>query len=437
MNSSLVRSFRLAAAGSLAVSLAAIIAACSSSSSGNNNTDDGGPGSDGSVNPDKDGGNTTDKDGGNVVGMDGGGGKDSGTTGQDAGPPGPRYVGRTTVNGTDVQCDWSGCRAMAKFHGTAASISIGSSGGTSSSNYDVIVDGVVTKKIIVDQTTSATAFVLASGLAVGDHTVEVYKRSEGNDGIETFHGFTFPNGGVVLSPPLPGKHTIEFIGDSITAGFGVEAAPTPPAGCDVPPLIDTFTNVHKSFAGVTAANLAADATFIAFSGKGVTRNFDSMDPQLIFGSAMGTQDLYDVTKVDDTTGTWGFKPVPDAVVVALGADDFNHPGDGLPPTQMAFQTAYKAFLTHIRAKNPTSYIFATYSPGTVDVPPAENAGLTICKAAVPAAVASMADAKVFYVNTIPDSVPSDATGCLSHPNANYHTVVATALTAFIKGKTGW
>jgi lysophospholipase L1-like esterase len=418
-----------------AASLAAFLA-CSSSSDGGGGggTDDGSvPSADGST-PGKDGSTTPGKDSGTPGTDSGTPGKDSGTTNQDAGPPGPRYVGRTTVTGPDVQCNWSGCRAMAKFHGTAASISIGSSGGPSSSNYDVIVDGVVTKQIVVNSTTAAAPFVLASGLPLADHTVEVYKRSEANDGIETFHGFTFPNGGTVLSPPLPGKHTIEFIGDSITAGFGVEGAG---ANCDVSPLIDTLTNVHKSFAGVTAGNLGADATFIAFSGKGVTRNFDTGDTQLLFGNAMGTQDLYDVTKVDDTTATWGFKPVPDAVVIALGADDFNNPGNGTPPTAVAFQAAYKAFLVHIRAKYATSYIFATYSPSTVDVPPAENAGLTICKAAIPAAVTSLADAKIFYVNTVPDAVPSDATGCLQHPNAAYHAVVATALTTFIKSKTGW
>ncbi len=438
MNSSLVRSFRLAAAGSLAISLAAIIAACSSSSSGNNNTDDGGPGTDGSLNPDKDGGNPVGSDGGNVIGTDGGGGKDSGTTGQDAGPPGPRYVGRLAVNGTDVTCDWSGCRAMAKFHGTAASITIGGSLG--SSNYDVIVDGVVTKQIVVNTANAMSPFVLATGLPLADHTVEIYKRSEGNDGIETFHPFTFPNDGGILSPPFPGKHLIEFIGDSVAVGFGVEGTGGDPANCDKQPLIDTLTNVHKSFAGVTAANLASDGIVIGFSGKGVTRNFDPADTQLMIGNTDATQDLYGMTKVDDGAQTWGFKPIPDAVVVALGADDFNNPGVGTPPTQMQFQTAYKALLVKVRAKNPGAYIFAAYTPGiqdnsaTVGDP---NNGLTICKAAIPAAVTSLGDAKVFYVDNLPNASMADGTGCLQHPNAAYQINAAASLTAFIKGKTNW
>ena len=441
MRSSLVSHFRLASVGTFAVSMAAIIAACSSSSSGgNNNADDGGgsPGTDGSViNPDKDGGNNPGADGGLPI-TDGGGGKDSGPGSMDAGPPGPRYVGRIAVNGTDVTCDWPGCRAIAKFHGTAASISIGGSLG--SSNYDVIVDGVVTKQIVVNAANAANPFVLASGLPLADHTVEIYKRTEGNDGIETFHPFTFPNGGVVLSPPLPGKHLIEFIGDSITAGFGVEGTGGDPGNCDNQPLIDTLTNVHKSFAAITAANVSSDAIFVAASGKGVTRNFNPSDTQLLIGNTDATQDLYGMTKVDDGAQTWLFKPLPDAVVIALGADDFNNPGAGTTPTQAQFQAAYKALIVKVRAKNPTAYIFATYSPSIQDLGMMAgdpNNGLTICKAAIPVAVTSLNDAKVFYVDNIPNASMADGTGCLQHPNAAYHANVATSLTGFIKTKTGW
>jgi hypothetical protein len=443
MSSSLVRNFRLVAAGSFAVSLAAIIAACSSSSSGGNTDSDGGiPGNDASTNPDKDSGGNIGTDSG-TPGKDGGG-TDSGTTGQDAGPPGPRYVGRISVNGTDVTCDWSGCRAMAKFHGTSASISIGGSLG--SSNYDVIVDGVITKQIVVNPANAANPFVLAAGLPNADHTVEIYKRSEGQDGIETYHGFTFPEGGAYLPPPLPGKHLIEFVGDSITAGFGVEGTGGDPANCANQPLIDTLTNVHKSFAGVTAQNLGADGIFIAYSGKGVTRNFCQVqdmnqctagaDGQLMFGNADPTQDLYGMFKVDDGAQTWGFKPLPDAVVIALGADDFNNPGNGTPPTQMAFQTAYQAMLLKVRAKNPNAYIFAMYSPGIQDLGGA-NDGLTITKAAIPAAVLATKDAKIFYVDNIPNAGMADGTGCLTHPNAAYQASAGTSLTGFIKGKTGW
>ncbi len=439
MTSSLSRRLSGFVAGTCVLSVATIFAACSSSSSGNNNVNnaqDGGPGTDGSVNPLEDGGNNNGPDG--TAPTDGGTQKDSGTASMDAGPPGPRYVGRISVNGTDVTCDWPGCRAIAKFHGTAASISIGGSLG--SSEYDVIVDGVVTKQIVVNTANAANPFVLASGLALADHTVEIFKRTEGNDGIETFHPFTFPNGGVVLVPPFPGKHLIEFIGDSITAGFGVEGTGGDPAMCDQQPLIDTLTNVHKSFAAITAANLSADAIFVAASGKGVTRNFNPADTQLIIGNTDATQDLYGMTKVDDGAQTWGFKPLPDAVVIALGADDFNNPMAGTTPTQAVFQAAYKALIVKVRAKNPTAYIFATYSPSIQDLGAMAgdpNNGLTICKAAIPAAVTSLNDPKVFYVDNIPNASMADGTGCLQHPNAAYHVNVATSLTGFIKGKTTW
>jgi hypothetical protein len=423
-----------------AASLAAFLA-CSSSSDGGGGggTDDGSvPSADGST-PGKDSGTIVPGKDSGTSGTDSGTpGTDSGPPSQDAGPPGPRYVGRTLVNGAGVACDWSGCRAIAKFHGTAASISIGGAQ-LGSSVYDVIVDGTVKPTPITVTPANATSpFVLASGLAVGDHTVEIYKRSEAQDGIEVFQGFTFPNGGTVLSPPLPGKHLIEFVGDSVTAGFGALGNA---AGCEFQPTIDTLTTARQSFAGVTASNLSSDAFIIAFSGKGVTRNYcqvvdmaqcGAADPILLFGNADATQDLYGMTTVADGAQTWGFKPVPDAVVIALGADDFNNAGNGTQPTQVQFQAGYSAILTKVRSRYPSAYIFATYSPSSFDP------GLTIMQAAIPAAVTAKADAKMFYVNNIPDAnVAVDATGCLNHPNVAYHAKVGAALTTFIKGKTGW
>ena len=65
-----------------------------------------------------------------------------------------------------------------------------------------------------------------------------------------------------MQPPLPRDRRLLFIGDSITAGYGVlcndSAAPFTP---------DTESAYH-TYAAVAARALNADAHVIAYSGKG-------------------------------------------------------------------------------------------------------------------------------------------------------------------------
>jgi lysophospholipase L1-like esterase len=360
-----------------------------------------------------------------VSGGDGGGSDGASDSGNPVGPdaatdapsgtPAVRYVGRTRTTAAGVECGWSGCRAIARFQGTAASIAIGEVAG-GSAFYDVLVDGAL-QPAAINPSSATETFVLASGLPDGVHTVEVVKRSEALDGTETFQGFTFPSGGVLLPPPPPAAHTVEFIGDSVTAGFGV-------VGID--PCLGAAgnTNANVSFAGVAAATLGVDATFIAYSGKGITRNYDHTDNQML-------ADLFLMTTVVDGAPTWPFASNPrDAVVIALGANDFNTDNNG-SPSQATFQTRYKQLLALVRSKYSNAYIFATYTP-TMFEP-----GLSTVRAAIPAALAALADPKIYFIDTIPDATGVDTTGCEYHPNVAYDAQVGAVVTAFIKLKTGW
>jgi lysophospholipase L1-like esterase len=360
---------------------------------------------------------------------DGGGGGDavvdaSAPVKPDAAPDAPlatpavRYVGRTRTTSAGVECGWSGCRAIARFQGTAASLAIGEVAGENAF-YDVLVDGTLQPNPI-NPTLATETFVLASGLPDGAHTVEVFKRSEAFDGTETFQGFTFPSGGALLAPPPPAAHTVEFIGDSVTAGYGVLGASNACVGAA------DNTNARLSFAGVAAATLGVDATYIAYSGKGITRNYDHTDNQML-------ADLFLMTTVVDGAPTWSFPPNPrDAVVIALGANDFTTDNNS-SPSQGAFQTKYGQLLALVRAKYPGAIIFATYTPTMY------GAGLATVRAAIPAAITALADSKTFFIDTIPDPDPTgtDTTGCEYHPNIAYGAQVGAAVAAFIKLKTGW
>ena len=143
--------------------------------------------------------------GGGVSGVGAGGGPPS--------TPGVHYVGRVDTSGTTARFAWSGTGAVVRFNGTTVSVDL--AGGQ---EYTVVVDGIVKPKL----TATVGKNELAKGLAPGEHTVELYRRTEASEGESEIRGFDF-GGGTLLAPP-PVTRRLEFIGDSITCGYGNEGA---------------------------------------------------------------------------------------------------------------------------------------------------------------------------------------------------------------------
>ena len=64
-------------------------------------------------------------------------------------------------------------------------------------------------------------YMLASGLAAGVHTVELYRQTEGPQGESQLDGLTVGRRRAdAIRPPAPSR-LIEVIGDSITCGYGI------------------------------------------------------------------------------------------------------------------------------------------------------------------------------------------------------------------------
>ena len=64
---------------------------------------------------------------------------------------------------------------------------------------------------------------LVSGLPDAEHEITLYKRTGASSGELQFLGFIPFNEGCLLLPPARLPRRIEFIGDSITCGYGNEA----------------------------------------------------------------------------------------------------------------------------------------------------------------------------------------------------------------------
>jgi len=145
--------------------------------------------------------------------------------------------------------------------------------------------------------------------------------------------------------------TIEFIGDSITCGYGVESS----EGSE---SFSTSTeNFYKSYAYIAANELNADYSVAAYSGYGVIYGCCSGEPNpnetLIKYYDIESQ-FESYNKKHDFT-----KRKMDAVVINLGTNDTCYVDKDNKASCDEFTSGYIALLKKVRSNNPDSVIICT------------------------------------------------------------------------------
>jgi hypothetical protein len=285
----------------------------------------------------------------------------------------------------------------------------------------VVDDGAPTTLRV---TGSSTNVALASGLAPGMHTIEIDKRTEGQFGTLTFHGFTF-TGGALLPPPARKARRIEFLSDSTMDGYGVDGdRRTTCSGGTAPPQ---YNDARKSAAYFTAKLLDAEHHLVGVSGKGVARNENGGTTEL-FG------DLYGRTLPQVPSLAWSFASfVPDVVVVSVGGADFADVGGGNVGLPGNFGAKYAALVADVRAKYGAGpHVFLTVWS---QIKTYNNARQLLTNA-LDAIANPSAKVYRFSFSESPD-VDANETGCQYHANAAHAQAMAGELAAEIKSKTGW
>jgi len=186
-------------------------------------------------------------------------------------------------------------------------------------------------------------------LGPGEHVIRLDKLTESQSGSARFLGFFVGAGGQAL-PPTRRPHRIEFIGDSHTVGYGVRSAKRTCTQAEIHDLTDT----SLTFGPILSRRLDADYRIVAFSGRGVVRNYGgsspgqplpALYPRLIPGQAAPTVDPADPWR-------------PELIVIGLGTNDFSTPvAPGEPwPDEAAlhadYRQAYAGFIRDLARRQP-------------------------------------------------------------------------------------
>ena len=257
-----------------------------------------------------------------------------------------KYTGRIDFSDPHTpRFSYSGVTIGIEFTGT--SMSAGFRPSTDDNYYYSILDNGNPVKIHLTQ--SEQEYDIARGLVDTVHHLTLVKLTEASLGIDTFTGFTLDEGDSLVTLPQGNGRVIEFIGNSITCGYGDETDK----------ISDGFRpdqeNFYETYAAVTARAFRADAVAVCKSGIGMYRNYGGP----VTGTDNTMPEMYDRTLFKTAEPTWDFSSViPDIVCVNLGTNDTSL---GLFDPDL-FSLACTAFLQRIRANYPDAIIIYLIGP---------------------------------------------------------------------------
>lgn len=317
-----------------------------------------------------------------------------------------RIRGRHTVQDGYLAFDWTNSGFAFNFTGTGFIISLGAYVADCPAYVRITVDGKQSQRFAV---VNGSEKLIIEGLSAKRHRVEVLKVTEGEPKLK-FDTLTLIGADAALrNPPLNSPRKIEFIGDSITCGYGVLGLLADSTYC-------TYQQDGTySYAGVTAERFGADARYIAISGKGIVCNCNGDRSDIRTGEYYNLQSR--------TAGICEDGWIADVVVINIGTNDC-----GGPAPDDEFADAARDLVAKVRARYPEAHIIWVY--GMMSQLYAEVLRKTIREIA-------KTDKKVhfMFVDTVFGN--ESETGANGHPNVRASLRVSTMLRKKIRSVTGW
>ena len=257
------------------------------------------------------------------------------------------YSGRIDFSNPEApRFSYSGISIRCKFQGSNISVKLDDDG--NNNVYNIIVDHVIIKRIKV--TYGVNTYILASGLIDTTHEVEIYKLTETGYGKTKFLGFILDGGSVLVPLSNPRTRLIEYIGNSIICGFGVE-------GDGVTSVSSNLNENHYvTYAAITSHNFNALHMAVSKSGVGLYVNaWDFVSSTTESIDCM--RNRYTRIYFDLDTPKYNFEKKPDLICCNLGTNDFN-----LGVEQTKFENAYLQFIDTLQVKNQGTDILCLVGP---------------------------------------------------------------------------
>jgi lysophospholipase L1-like esterase len=322
-----------------------------------------------------------------------------------------QYVGRIDFSNPAMPRIWApGVYIKARFKGSRCEVLINdeTQGGNNHNYLEIVIDNNTPYRI---QTTGKTNVIkLPDTLANTEHTVIICKDTESNIGYIDFLGFSCEK---LLRLPAKPERKIEYFGDSITSGTGMDLSVVP---CDKGQWYDQH-NAYMSYGALTSRNLNAQWQLTALAGVGLVHSCCNMNVVM--------PQIYDKVFLRGDTITWNFNNYqPDVVTICLGQND------GPKQDSLVFCSAYINLIKAIRQHYPNADIICLTSPmADKTLTPVLQRFLTGITNYVNAA----GDKKVhkyFFSRQYHN-------GCGGHPDLDEHKLIAAELTAYIKQLKGW
>ncbi len=244
------------------------------------------------------------------------------------------YTGRIDFSDPlSPEFSYSGVSIRACFEGTSISMKLNDE--NNQNYFDIILDKSVISRIQTKK--GLNTYLLAESLKDTIHEIEVFRLTELIFGKTKFCGFMLDNIKTLVPISSIRSHFIEFIGNSITCGYGNEGAFGQEA------FGPATENHYLTYAAITSRSLDAKHLAVCKSGIGIYRNYGGPEE----GSPDCMPNYYQRIFLYDENPKYNFAAKPDLTCIDLGTNDFSTSGGD----SAKFVSNYLQFIDTIQAKN--------------------------------------------------------------------------------------
>lgn len=272
-----------------------------------------------------------------------------------------KHLGRTLSKDDLLWLGLSGSGVEFDFTGKSLKLSVKGDDHTQAETDHARLAVYVDNKRILDVMVMepSCTYSITESTEKKSHTIRIMKLSEAPMSIVALDSLTMDEEATITATPAK-ERKIEFVGDSITCGYGVDDR-------DLTHIFKTSTeDVTRAYAYLTSQKLNADYSIVSYSGYGVYSGYTGDEnvqntPELVppfyekVAFSRGTVNGEAITMTD-----WNFSDyIPDLVVINLGTNDDSYCTDH-EDRQKEFVSCYKSFVKTIRKNNPSSHILCVY-----------------------------------------------------------------------------